>query len=28
LFRAPLPQDLRHALQAWGLGYNATQDVL
>ena len=28
VFRAPLPQDLRHALQAWGLGYNASQEVL
>jgi 23S rRNA pseudouridine1911/1915/1917 synthase len=28
VFLAPLPQDLRHALQAWGLGYNASQDVL
>lgn len=28
LFRAPLPQDLSAALQAWGLGYNALQDVL
>ena len=28
VFQAPLPQDLRHALQAWGLGYNASQEVL
>jgi 23S rRNA pseudouridine1911/1915/1917 synthase len=28
VFRAPLPQDLSHALQVWGLGYNASQDVL
>lgn len=27
VLRAPLPQDLRDALQAWGLGYNASQDV-
>jgi 23S rRNA pseudouridine1911/1915/1917 synthase len=27
-FRAPLPQDFRSALEAWGLGYNASQDVL
>ena len=27
VFRAPLPPDLDHALQAWGLGYNASQDV-
>jgi 23S rRNA pseudouridine1911/1915/1917 synthase len=26
--RAPLPQDFRSALEAWGLGYNASQDVL
>ena len=28
VFRAPLPQDLGHALQVWGLGYNASQEVL
>jgi 23S rRNA pseudouridine1911/1915/1917 synthase len=28
VFGAPLPPDLRLALQAWGLGYNANQDVL
>ena len=26
VFRAPLPEDLRQALQAWGLGYNAKQE--
>lgn len=26
VFRAPLPDDLQRALQAWGLGYNAKQD--
>jgi 23S rRNA pseudouridine1911/1915/1917 synthase len=28
VFRAPLPQDLLSALQAWGLGYNVSQEVL
>jgi len=26
VFRAPLPDDLQRALQAWGLGYNAKQE--